>query len=111
MAFVGLSGLRAVVRFRAFALAHWAEIAFLVLSPIAVIAAVEAAYFTTAQRPLTAEFGRYAFPAISAVAAITAGSAFAFGRRHAARVAAGLVAAMIVLSYASQLLTLAGFYT
>jgi hypothetical protein len=111
IAFAGINALRALVRFRGFARSHWAEIAFLALTPVSVIAAVEAAYFTTIARPVTAEFGRYAFPAISAVAALAAGSSFAFGRRRAPQVAVGLVAAMIVLNYSSQLLTLAGFYT
>jgi hypothetical protein len=48
---------------------------------------------------------------MAALAALVAGACFAFGRRRAVTVATALVTAMIVLDYASQLLTLAGFYT
>jgi hypothetical protein len=45
------------------------------------------------------------------LAAMAAGACFAFGRRHASVVAAMLVAAVFVIDHASQLLTLAGFYS
>ena len=49
--------------------------AFILLCPIAVIAGVEAAFYTPGARPLVAEFGRYAFPAIVPFALIVVGVA------------------------------------
>lgn len=93
---------------------RWPEIAFLVFVPVTVICAVEASF----QPPLgiiplngTPEAGRYAFPAITAVAALFIGTTFAFGRRRALPIATAAVAGLIGLTVASQLLTLSGFYT
>jgi hypothetical protein len=108
---VGALGARAVVRHRNWVRRHWLEVGFLVLVPVTVIAAVEAAYFAPSQRDVLPEFGRYLFPAITALAAIAAGSCLGLGRRWAPVAATVLVAAVIVLDYASQLLSLAGFYT
>jgi hypothetical protein len=77
---------------------------------VAVIMGFEAAYFSQTPRTLIAEFGRYAFPAIGAVAILVAGSLHAFGRRWMLTVGVVLVVAMISLSYASQLLELTSFY-
>jgi Predicted membrane protein (DUF2142) len=90
--------------------AHWAETLVVVLTPVAVILGFTAAYFTVTPRPVIAEFGRYLFPAIGPVALFVVGALHAFGRRRMAVVGAGLLAAMIVLSYSSQLLTLTSFY-
>ena len=57
-----------------------------------------------------AEFGRYAFPAIAPLAVLVVASLHAFGRRWALLAGVGLLVAMLALSYASQLLTLTGFY-
>jgi hypothetical protein len=86
---------------------------FLLLVPVVVVVAVEAAYFTVFDLPIdgTAEQGRYAFTAITAVAVLAASACVGLGRRRAVPVAAGLVAALIGLTAASQLLTLATFYT
>jgi len=75
-----------------------------------VIVGFEAAYYTPGVRPTIGEVGRYAFPAIAPLAALVIGALHAFGRRHVLTVGAGLLVAMIALSYASQLLTVGFFY-
>lgn len=86
------------------------ELAVLVLAVAGVIAGVEAAYFTGTPRGVPAEQGRYAFTAIVPLAAVAAGAALAFRARAQPLVAAGLATAVIVLGYASQLLTLTWFF-
>jgi hypothetical protein len=108
---VAACGVLAVRRYRDWARRHWMEVLFVVLVPFVVFAAVEAAFYTPTARIKTAEFGRYVFPAMAALGALAAGACFAFGRRRALPVAAGLAAVMVVFNYASQFLTLAGFYT
>ena len=108
---VGLLGVRAALRNREWLRRNWLPVAFVVLVPATVLAAVEAAYYTTAPRQALAEFGRYLFPAITALAAIAVGACLGLGRRWAPVAATGLAAGVIVLDYASQLLSLAGFYT
>jgi hypothetical protein len=108
---VGALGARAAWRYRDWVKRHWLEVAFVCLVPVTVLAAVEAAYFTTAPRQALAEFGRYLFPAMTALAALAVGSCLGLGRRWAPVAATGLVAGVIVLDYASQLLSLASFYT
>lgn len=90
--------------------AHWMEVLAVLLMPVVVIAGFEAAYYTPGARPLIAEFGRYAFPAIAPLALIAVGSLHAFGRRRMLYVGTGALVAMIFLSYAAQLLTLTAFY-
>jgi hypothetical protein len=87
-----------------------AEAAILVLTPVAVVAGVEAAFYTTGTRPLVAEFGRYAFPAIAPLAVLAVASLQALGRRWALLAGSGLLVGMLALSYAAQLVTLTGFY-
>lgn len=89
---------------------HLPEAIVVALIPIFVIAGFEAAFYTTGERPVVAEFGRYAFPAIGAIAVLVAGSLHAFGRRRVLTVGVGLAVAMIALSYVGQLRTLTGFY-
>jgi hypothetical protein len=89
---------------------HWLEALALILMPLAVVAGFEAAYYTTSPRPLIAEFGRYAFPAIGPLALLFVGALHAFGRRRMLPVGVVLLVAMLALSYASQLLTLTAFY-
>jgi hypothetical protein len=89
---------------------HWLEALVLILMPLAVVAGFEAAYYTTSPRPLIAEFGRYAFPAIGPLALLVVGALHAFGRRRMLPVGVVLLVAMLALSYASQLLTLTAFY-
>jgi hypothetical protein len=89
---------------------HLPEALAVILMPIAVIAGFAAAYYTPGARPVIAEFGRYAFPAIGPISLLVVGALHAFGRRRMLYPAVALVVAIIALSYASQLLTLAGFY-
>jgi hypothetical protein len=106
-----LLALIACVREWPFLRRNLASIAVLVFVPIAVVAGVEAVYYTSGVRSQVAEFGRYAFPALAALAVLVTASLHAFGRRVLPLVGAGLVAAMIALSYAGQLLELTRFYT
>jgi hypothetical protein len=89
---------------------HWLELLVLIAMPVAVIVGFEAAYYAREPRPVIAEFGRYAFPAIGPTAVLVVGALHAFGRRRMLTVGVVLLVAMIALSYASQLLTLAAFY-
>jgi hypothetical protein len=94
------------VRKRAF------EVAVIVLFPVCVLVAVEAAFFEpTGGRTVVAEQGRYIFPAITALAAIAIAGAFGLGRRWQVPFVTTLVVAMMALCYASQLLTLGSFFT
>jgi hypothetical protein len=67
-------------------------------------------FYTIGARNFIPEFGRYAFPAIAPLAVLVVASLHAFGRRWALFAGVGLLVAMLALSYASQLLTLTGFY-
>ena len=60
---------------------------------------------------MPAEQGRYVFTAVVPLAAIAVGGCLAFRNRIAVVVATVMVAGMIGLGYASQFLTLAGFFT
>jgi hypothetical protein len=86
------------------------ELAALILMPVAVILGFEAAYYTPGVRPVIAEVGRYAFPAIAPLAVLVVGALHAFGRRGMLAVGTALLVLVIGFSYASQLLTLTGFY-
>jgi hypothetical protein len=110
MLLVALLGFIALVREWAFVRRHAVELLVLGLIPIAVVAGVEAAFYTPGSRPVIAEFGRYTFPAIAALAALVVGSLHAFGRRTMIYAGAVLLVAMLALSYAGQLTTLTGFY-
>jgi hypothetical protein len=101
----------AVVRRRAQAWRLGWELAVLIVAIAGVVGGVEAAYFTSAPRAAPAEQGRYIFTAIVPLATIAVGSAMAFRARVAPLVATALAAAVIGLGYASQLLTLTGFFT
>jgi hypothetical protein len=89
---------------------HWLELAVLIAIPAAVILGFEAAYFSRTARSAIAEFGRYVFPAIAPLAVLVVGALHAFGRRRMLGAGVVLLVAMLALSYASQLLTLTGFY-
>jgi Dolichyl-phosphate-mannose-protein mannosyltransferase len=89
---------------------HMPETLAVILMPIAVITGFAAAYYTPGTRPVIAEFGRYAFPAIGPIALLVVGALHAFGRRLMLGAGVALLVAMIALSYASQLITLTGFY-
>jgi hypothetical protein len=89
---------------------HGLEVLVLAAMPLAVIMGFEAAFYTPGSRTLIAEFGRYAFPAIAPLAVLVVGALHAFGRRRMLPAGVALLVAMLSLSYASQLLTLTGFY-
>jgi hypothetical protein len=93
--------------------AYLPEVLFLASIPIVVVAAVEAAYFTLAIPVNGAgEQGRYAFPAITAVAAIViAGCLGLGGRRRAPALAAALVGGLAMMTVAGQFLTLSTFFS
>jgi hypothetical protein len=107
---VPILGLIAIRREWRFVRAHALDFLVLALIPIAVFAGFEAAFYTTGVRPLIAEFGRYEFPGIAALAVLVVASLHAFGRRLIVFAGAGLLVAMIALSFAAQLVTLTGFY-
>jgi hypothetical protein len=111
MALAFVLALAAARRERQWVRRHWLELLILVLTPLGVVAAVESAFSTPVMRPVLAEMGRYAFPAISALAVLTVAATFGAGRRRAVVLATSLVAAEMVIAYASVLLTLRGFYT
>ncbi len=89
---------------------HWLELAALIAIPVAVILGFEAAYFSLSPRIAIAEFGRYVFPAIAPLAVLVVGALHGFGRRRMLAAGVVLLVAVAALSYASQLLTLTGFY-
>lgn len=107
---VPILGLIALRREWSFVRRNALELAILVLMPLAVVAGFEAAFYTSGTRPFVAEFGRYAFPAIAPLAVLVVASLHAFGRRLMVFAGAGLLVAMLALSYACQLVTLTGFY-
>ena len=100
----------AVARRRSQALTLGWELAVLVVAIAGVVGGVEAAYFTGTPRQVPAEQGRYIFTAIVPLATIAVGAAMAFRERVAPLAATALTAAVIGLGYASQLLTLTGFF-
>ena len=110
MLIVPVLGVVAARREWSFVRSRLPEAVILVLIPIAVVAGFEAAFYSTGARSYIPEFGRYAFPAIAALAVLVVASLHAFGRRLLLPVGAGLLVAMLALSYAAQLVTLTGFY-
>jgi hypothetical protein len=112
MVAIGLLSLWVAMRNRLAIRTRFFEVLVIVLFPLCVLVAVEAAFFTpVGGRTVVAEQGRYIFPAITALAAITVGGTFAFGRRWQVPFATALVVGMMGLCYASQLLTLGSFFT
>ena len=107
---IPVTGVVAAWREWAFVRSRAWEVAILVLVPVAVVAGFEAAFYTIGIRNFVPEFGRYVFPAIAPLAVLVVGSLHAFGRRLMIYAGAGLLVAMLALSYASQLLTLTSFY-
>jgi hypothetical protein len=105
-------GIRGLWAFRAIVLRRVPEIVFLASVPVVVFCAVEAAYFTPAwPTDGVAEQGRYAFTAITALAAIVIFACRTLGRKRALPVASALVAGLGMLLLAGQWLTLSAFYT
>jgi 4-amino-4-deoxy-L-arabinose transferase-like glycosyltransferase len=102
------------------AIRHWQalrrrlfEVLVILMLPVCVLVAVEAAFFAPngGGRTAYAEQGRYIFPAIAALAVIAVGATFGVSRRWRAPLAVTMVIAMVALSYASQMLTLASAFT
>jgi hypothetical protein len=110
MALVPLLGLVAIYREWPYVRRNVLDFALLVLTPLAVMAGFEAAFYTIGTRPFLPEFGRYEFPAIICLAALVVASLHAFGRRWALQVGIGLTVATIALGFAAQLVTLTTFY-
>jgi 4-amino-4-deoxy-L-arabinose transferase-like glycosyltransferase len=112
MALVAAAGASLVVRewsavkkrgFEVLVLAGWC---------FGMVAAVAAAYYTPTPRgEIVAEMGRYAFPAVSAFAALAVCAAFSVGRRYAVPAASALAVGMIALNSGGQLVALTGFFT
>jgi 4-amino-4-deoxy-L-arabinose transferase-like glycosyltransferase len=107
---MALLAVAAVARERLAARVRGWEIAVLLVALGSVVIGVAAVHFTPTVRGVPAEQGRYLFTAIVPLAAIAVGATLAFGRERAPLAATVLVAATIVLSYASQLLTLTTFF-
>jgi heme exporter protein D len=110
MTLVPLLGLVAIRREWRFVRRNALDFGLLVVTPLAVMAGFEAAFYTLGTRPFLPEFGRYEFPAIICLAALVVAALHAFGRRWVLPVGVGLAVATIALSYAAQLLTLTTFY-
>lgn len=112
MAVVGALGLRALWERRGRLPSRAGELLFLLAVPVCVLGGVETAYLTITDLPLdgTPEQGRYAFPAITAVAALAACALLGAGRRRAL-VAGVLVTALMGMTLGGQLLQLQSFYT
>ncbi|HXD55757.1 MAG TPA: DUF2142 domain-containing protein [Solirubrobacteraceae bacterium] len=107
---VAIAAVAAARRERAFLRRNLPEAVFLALCPVAVVAGIEAAFYTPGIRSVVAEFGRYVFPAIVPLSLLVVGALHGFGRRAVPLLGAGLVTAMIALSATGQLLTLTSFY-
>jgi hypothetical protein len=105
-------GVRSLWSYRAAAIRRAPEILFLVSIPVVVFCAVEAAYFTLVW-PLdgTAEQGRYAFTAVTAIAALVIGGCLGLGKRRALPAATVVVMGLGMLLWAGQFLDMASYYT
>jgi hypothetical protein len=111
MLVTAVAGLVALWRHRHLIRGRGTETALILLTPIVVVAGFAAVFYTPGQRTVIAEHGRYAFPALAALAAWVVGALHAFGRRRMIAIGAMLLVAMLALSYASQLLTFTAFYS
>ncbi|HWH10443.1 MAG TPA: DUF2142 domain-containing protein [Solirubrobacteraceae bacterium] len=107
----GVAGVIFARRHRACVKENWVLILTLTATPVIVVAGVERAFATPGQRGIIAEMGRYLFPAIGALAILAVGSFRAWGDLWATRITTGVIVSAMILTYASQLLTLRGFYT
>ncbi len=100
----------AFVRYRAWLARRWPEVVIVVATPVLVIAGYAAAFYTSTQRGVVAEMGRYVFPALSAVSAMVVGALHAFGPRRAVAAGAVLLGLVLAFNYASQLLLFTSFF-
>jgi 4-amino-4-deoxy-L-arabinose transferase-like glycosyltransferase len=113
MVAVGVTGLRLVRTDWAVVKARLPELLFLVSVPVTVVFAVEAAYINVSPKAYdgTPEQGRYLFPALAALAALTCVASMGAGRRRAVLVVTALVAALMGLTIAGQILMFQSFYS
>jgi hypothetical protein len=110
MGLIGVLGLLALRRHWAFVRAHALEAVLLVAMPLAVVAGVEAAFYSGGLRTFLPEFGRYAFPAIAPLAVLVVAALHGLRQRLALYAGTALLVATLMLSYAGMLLTLTRFY-
>ena len=108
---VGALAALALWRRRAEARSRLAEILVLAAALAAVVIGVEIAFYHHVPRTLLPVGGRYAFPAITVLATIAVGSAFAVRRRLFVPAIAVLVVLVLGMSYASQVFSLSAFYS
>lgn len=101
----------AVARNRPAARSRGWELAVLLIALGGVVAGIEVSQFAPGGRLVPGEQGRYLFTAIVPLAAIAAGGCLALGRRRAPVAGAALVAAVMGLCYASQILTLTWLFS
>jgi hypothetical protein len=91
---------------------RWPEVALVVLAITGVLGGVAAAYMAPPPyRASLPEQGRYAFTALAAFAAVPAAALLALRRRWIPYAAGALVAGMIALEWASEMMLLQRFYT
>jgi hypothetical protein len=103
--------LAALVRYRQAVRSRWRELLVLAVIVLGVFGAVEYVHYSTNPRPDLPEQGRYAFPAIAALAALAVFGTLGVGRRVQTYALAMLVTAMIGLAVASHVLYIAARYT
>ena len=101
----------ALVRHRSRVWPRVPELLVLVGAVAGVVTAVHFYYYSPVPRPVLPEFGRYAFPAITALAVAAIGAAFALPRRMFVPALTVLVVLVLGFNYASRLLTLVGAYS
>jgi hypothetical protein len=106
----GALGIAAAWRERSFLRRRPIEVLLLALTPVVVILAVEAVFYTSGRRAVITEFGRYQFPALAAWAALAVAALHGVGRRRMLAAGAVLLSALIAFGIASQLLVLTTFY-
>jgi hypothetical protein len=104
-------GCLALLRNRAAARDLAPVVVLFVLAVAGVIGGVHAFYYAPGLRTTLPEFGRYAFPVITALAAASIGSLFLLPRRLLVPAVTALVVLVMGLSYAARFLTLFGFYS
>jgi Predicted membrane protein (DUF2142) len=110
--FVVLAALVALWQRRRQLRVRWPEVALVVLAICGVLGGVAAAYMSgTGHLGGQPEQGRYAFVAIAAFAAVAGAALVSVRRGWLAYVAGALVAGMVALEWASQLMLLQRFYS
>jgi hypothetical protein len=109
---VGVGALVALWQRRRALARRWPELALIVLAIAGVLGGVAAAYVQATPRSgQPPEQGRYAFVAMAAFAAVAAAALLGVPRRWRAWAAGAVVAGMVALMWASQLMLLQRFYT